>query len=102
VGEIVNIIKGLGEEIKEPVIVQKLLRYLPMIFDPKISSLEERADLSTLRMDELYGILTTYGMIIEQDNPPMKDATFKTSKKTKNNKQNPKSNCNCNDDSEED
>jgi hypothetical protein len=36
VDEIVNAILGLGEEIKEFVIVQKVLRSLPMIFDPKI------------------------------------------------------------------
>jgi hypothetical protein len=45
VDETVNAIIGLGEEIKESVIVQKVLRSLLMIFDPKISSLEERADL---------------------------------------------------------
>jgi hypothetical protein len=40
--EIVNSIKLLGEEIKEPVIFQKILRSLQMRFDPKISSLEEK------------------------------------------------------------
>jgi hypothetical protein len=34
--ETVNAIIGLGEEIKESVIVQKVLRSLPMRFDPKI------------------------------------------------------------------
>jgi hypothetical protein len=58
----VNVIKGLGEEIKEPVIVQKVLRSLPMRFDPKISTLEERADLSMLSMDKLHGILIAYEM----------------------------------------
>jgi hypothetical protein len=58
----VNTIKGLGEEMKESIIVQKVLRYLPMRFDPKISSLEEREDISTLSMDELHRILTTYEM----------------------------------------
>jgi hypothetical protein len=38
--EIVNDIKGLGEEVKEPVIFQKILRSLPMIFYLKIPSLE--------------------------------------------------------------
>ena len=46
VDEIVNGIIGLGEEIKESVIVQKVLRSLPMIFNPKISSLEEMLDLN--------------------------------------------------------
>jgi hypothetical protein len=40
VDETVNAIVGLGEEIKEYVIVQKVLRSLPMIFNPKISALE--------------------------------------------------------------
>jgi hypothetical protein len=40
VDETLNAILGLGEEIQESVIVQKLLRSLPMRFDPKISSLE--------------------------------------------------------------
>jgi hypothetical protein len=34
--ETVNAIIGLGEEIKESVIVQKVLRYIPMRFNPKI------------------------------------------------------------------
>jgi hypothetical protein len=40
VDETVNAIIGLGEEIEESVIVQKVLGSLPMRFDPKISSLE--------------------------------------------------------------
>jgi hypothetical protein len=65
VDETVNAIIGLGEEIKEFVIVQKLLRSLPMRFDPKISTLEERADIDSISMDELHGIFTTYEMRIE-------------------------------------
>jgi hypothetical protein len=41
VDETVNAIIGLGEEIKESVIVQKVLSFLPMRFEPKISALEE-------------------------------------------------------------
>jgi hypothetical protein len=37
-----NAIIGLGEEIEESIIVQKILRSLPMRFNPKISTLEER------------------------------------------------------------
>jgi hypothetical protein len=70
VDEIVNAIKGLGEAIKEPIIVQKILRSLPMIFDPKISALEERVDLGMISMNELHGIFTAYEMRTEQDNPP--------------------------------
>jgi hypothetical protein len=45
VDETVNAIIGLGEEIEEPAIFQKILRSLPMRFNPKISTLEERSDL---------------------------------------------------------
>ena len=51
--ETVNAILGLGEETKESIIVQKVLRSLPMIFDPKISALEEREDINSITMNEL-------------------------------------------------
>jgi hypothetical protein len=60
VDETVNAIIGLGEEIKESVIAQKVLRSLPMRFDPKISTLEERAYLDSINMDELHGIFIAY------------------------------------------
>jgi hypothetical protein len=68
----VNAIIGLGEEIEESVIVQKVLISLPMRFYPKISSLEERLDMKSISMDELHGIFTTYEMIIEQENLDVK------------------------------
>jgi hypothetical protein len=83
VDEIVNAIIGLGEEIKESVIVQKVLRSLPMRFDPKISTLEERSDLNSISMDELHGIFTAYEMRTEQENLDIKEASFKESKKSK-------------------
>jgi hypothetical protein len=61
----VNAIKVLGEEMKELVIIQKVLRSLPMRFDHNISSLEEREYLATLSIVELHGILTSYEMRIE-------------------------------------
>ena len=79
--EIVNIIKGLGEKVDEQVIVQKILRSLPMRFDSKISVIEERSDLNTKTIDELHGTLTTYEMRIEQADPVGKEATFKVSNK---------------------
>jgi hypothetical protein len=74
VDEIVNSIKGLGDEIKERVIVKKALRSLPMSFDPKNSALEERVDLATMTMDELHRILTAYEMRTEQENTVTKEA----------------------------
>jgi hypothetical protein len=80
VDEVVNNIKGLGDEANEQVVVKKVLKSLPMKFDSKISVLEEREDLATLNMDELQGILTAYEMRIEQDNLITKQETFKASK----------------------
>ena len=80
VDEIVNAIIGLGEEIKESLIVQNVLISLPMRFDPKISTLEERADLDSISMDELHGIFTAYEMRTEHENPNIKEGYFKGSK----------------------
>jgi hypothetical protein len=83
VDETVNAIIGLGEEIEESVIVQKILRSLPMRFNPKISTLEERSDLDSISMDELHGIFTTYEMRTEQENPDVKEASLQGIQKIK-------------------
>ena len=54
-----------------------------MKFDPKISSLEEISDLNSISMDELHGIFTTYETRTEQENPDVKEAAFKASKRSK-------------------
>ncbi|XP_057819720.1 uncharacterized protein LOC131032702 [Cryptomeria japonica] len=83
VDEIVNAIKGLGEEIEEKVLVRKFIRSLKMKFDSKISAIEEMKDLGKLTKDELHGILTAYKMRVE-DKPSQKGVSFKASKKGKN------------------
>jgi hypothetical protein len=90
VDEIVNAIIGLGEEIKEYVTIQKVLRSLPMRFNPKISTLEERSDINSTSMDKLHGIFTAYEMRTEQENPDVKEATFKESKRSKKRERNKK------------
>lgn len=57
VDEVVDTIKWLGEKIDESMIVQKVLRSLPLNFDAKVSSLEERKDHDRLTIDELHGVL---------------------------------------------
>jgi hypothetical protein len=74
---------GLGKEIKESVNVQKVLRSLLMIFDPNISTLEERAYLNSIRMYELHGIFTAHEMRTKQENPDTREATYKASKISK-------------------
>lgn len=50
--------RRFGEEIEEEIIVQKILRPLPMSFNAKVSSIEEMVNLKDLKMDELHGTLT--------------------------------------------
>ena len=81
VDEIVNTIRGLGEEVDEPKVVEKILRSLTARFDSKVSAIEELKELDTLSTDELHGILTAYEMRTESDNTTKGEAAFKSSKK---------------------
>ena len=100
VDEIVNIIKGLGEKVDEQVIVQKILRSLPMRFDSKISAIEERSDLNTMTMDKFHGILIAYEMRIEQEDLAEKEASFKVTNRRRTIKQKSKTEYNSDDDSD--
>jgi hypothetical protein len=60
-----------------------VLRYLHLIFDSKVYSIEEMKDPKKMMMDELHGILTAYETRIEKENPTRKEATLKASKNTK-------------------
>jgi hypothetical protein len=83
VEETLNEIIGLGEEVDESIIIQKVLRSLSMRFDPKISTLEERENIDRISMDELHGNFTAYEMRIEHESLVIKEETFKASKKSK-------------------
>lgn len=50
VEEVVNSIRGLGEELKDPLITQKVLRLLPLRYDAKLSAIEETKDLTKMTM----------------------------------------------------
>lgn len=58
--EVVNCPKGLGEHVKENMIVQKVFRYLINHFDAKVCSMEEIKYFDSLSVDELHGILAAY------------------------------------------
>jgi hypothetical protein len=60
VDNIVNEIRGLGVEVSDNELVENILRTLPMLFNPKVSTLEDRKNLYQLTMDELNGILKAY------------------------------------------
>jgi hypothetical protein len=83
VDEVVNSIRALGEDLKDQPIVQNILRSLPMRYDAKISTLEDRLYLDNLTMDELHGILTVYEMRIGKERPTKGETTFKASKEKK-------------------
>ena len=87
VDEVVNAIRGLGGKLKEKEVVSNVLRTLPMRYDPKVSTLEERDDLKKVTMDELHGILTVYEMRTGQNGSSRKEAAFKAS--IKNQSENP-------------
>ncbi|XP_057839933.2 uncharacterized protein LOC131049868 [Cryptomeria japonica] len=84
VDEIINTFRDLGEKIEDDVIVQKVLRYLPIRVDVKVSAIEEMKDLDTLMTDELHGILPVYEMRTENGRTSKLEAAFKDSRRMKN------------------
>jgi hypothetical protein len=86
VDNIVNAIIGLGVEVSDNELVEKILRTLPMLYNPKVSTIEYREKLDELTMDELYGILIAYELILGHESIPKGEASFKVLKKTKNQK----------------
>jgi uncharacterized lipoprotein YehR (DUF1307 family) len=84
VDEIVNSIIGLGEEIDESLVVQKMLRSLLLKYDAKVSAIEETRDLTKMTMDELHGSLIAYEMRTgTETDQPNNEAAFKAIMKTK-------------------
>ena len=64
------------------IIFRKILRALLARFNPKVSVLEDRSNLTNLNIDELHGILTAYEMRIEEkDGASHLETTFSASKK---------------------
>ena len=74
--EIVNFMRNLGEEFKEVVLVEKVLRSLSAKFDPKVSAIEEKENLQKITMSQLHGILTAFEM--RKEGPS--EAAFEASK----------------------
>jgi len=48
IDEIINCMRNLGEEFKEVVLVEKVLRSLFAKFDSKVSAIEEKEDLQKI------------------------------------------------------
>jgi hypothetical protein len=60
--EVVNAIRGLGEDINESLVVRKVLRSFLLKYDAKVSAIEETRDLTKMEMVELHGSLIAYEM----------------------------------------
>lgn len=58
--DIVNLMRGLGEEVKDPKIIRKILRFLPERFHPKATSIEECHDLDKMKLEELIGSIQMF------------------------------------------
>jgi hypothetical protein len=57
-----------------------------MVYNPKVSTLEDKEDINKLTLDELYGILIAYELRIGRENHSNKETTFKVLKKTEDQK----------------
>src|ERR1700733_7349736 len=80
VDEVVNCMKKLGEEIKEAIVVEKVLRSLSPKFESKVSTIEEKDNLRIRTMSQLHGILSAYEM--RKGGPSdRREAAFKASGK---------------------
>eukprot|EP00253_Pinus_taeda_P014166 PITA_14166 len=62
IDEIVNCRKNLGEEIKEVVVVEKVLRSLTPKFESKVFAIEEKENLQKITMSQQQKILISYEM----------------------------------------
>ncbi|KAA0038200.1 gag-pol polyprotein [Cucumis melo var. makuwa] len=60
--EIANDSLLLSEKISESKIVRKVLHFLSRKFDMKVTAIEEVQDITTLKLDELFGSLLTFEM----------------------------------------
>ena len=78
--EVVNSIRAASEEIIDKPIVQNIIRSLPMRYDAKISTIEDRTDPNTLTVDQLHGIFTAYEMRTRNDKSTKDETTFNASK----------------------
>ena len=84
VDEVVNAIRGLGEQLDESLVVQKVLRSLLLKYDAKVSTIEETGDLTKIKMDELHRTLMAYEMRTGRESDQKNnEAAFKAIKKTK-------------------
>lgn len=47
-----NVIKSIDKNFEDEIVIKKIFRFLPAIFNPKVFSIEEMSDLRTLTMEQ--------------------------------------------------
>ncbi|TYK30437.1 F5J5.1 [Cucumis melo var. makuwa] len=69
----------LGEKIPDSKIVRKVLRSMSRKFDMKVTAIEEAHDITTLKLDELFGSLLTFEMATaDRESKKGKGISFKS------------------------
>ncbi|KAA0067049.1 gag-proteinase polyprotein [Cucumis melo var. makuwa] len=69
----------LGEKIPDSKIVRKVLQFLPRKFDMKVTAIEEAYDITTLKLDELFGSLLMFEMATaDRESKKSKRIAFKS------------------------
>lgn len=58
---------ALGEKISLEKSIQKILHSLPKCFNIKVTTIENANDISTMKMDELFGSLHTFELMFDQN-----------------------------------
>jgi len=85
--DVANMIIRINEELKNEVVVQKVLRSLPIRFTVMILAIKEIPNMKALTMEKLHEILIAYEMRIGTEKTKLKETTIKTSKKYKEHKE---------------
>ena len=87
--KVVNAIKSLGEDLPEVVVVKKILRSLPPMYNPKVLVLEDK-DLSNVTLDVSQSMMVAYKMHMEMSGSVKsnKEISFQTMEKLKLNDEN--------------
>ncbi|TYK08776.1 gag-pol polyprotein [Cucumis melo var. makuwa] len=77
--EITNESLLLDEKNPDSKIMRKVLRSLPMKFDMKVTAIKEAYNITTLKLDELFGSLLTFEIAIsDKENKKGKGIAFKS------------------------
>ncbi|XP_059066367.1 uncharacterized protein LOC131857682 [Cryptomeria japonica] len=84
IDELVNGMRGLGQEVDEFTVVKKAIRTILPKYETKVSALEEKIFFNKLTLDDLQGTLIAFEMRtnkVDNASSSLKETTFKTKKK---------------------